>query len=223
MAHPLRTANAAPAPTQAGVGSVLNAGIREPVIVCLLVAALFDTLSGNPLHSIVLAGTAVALAVTRARERVRLGAAASPVGNWGDPPNGLARMRSGLGRSSIPLLLLPAIGFGLVIGYFDRYSLVASLAVAVVGATAIALAWHGPLRDEPLEEAETSGKLLWVLLFAAVGGWELTNLFLQPSLSVDSWAHPTISVLADPVLGSRIWRSFFLLAWLRVGWGLLKR
>ena len=93
----------------------------------------------------------------------------------------------------------------------------------IVGAAAIALSWHGPLRDDPLEEVETSGKVLWMLVFAALGGWELTNLFLQPSLSTDSWAHPTISVLSDPMLGSRIWRSFFLLVWLRIGWGLLKR
>jgi hypothetical protein len=212
----------APVSTQVGIGSVLNAGFREPVIVVLLIAALFDGLSGNPLHSLVLVGAAVALAVARAQERVVLGPERL-VGHWGTGPERLERIRSGMARSSIPLLLLPAIAFALVVGWFDRYSVVPSLTVAVVGAAAIGLSWHGPFRDEPLEPVDTSGKTLWVLVAAAIGGWELTNLFLQPSLTTDSWNHPTISVLADPVLGSRIWRSFFLFAWLRLGWGLLKR
>jgi hypothetical protein len=211
------------ASTQVGVGAVISAGIRELVIVCLLVAALFDALSGNPLHTVVLVGAAIALAIARARERVVLGTAERPVGRWERAPEPLERIRSGMARSSIPLLLFPAIGFALVIGWFDRYSIVASFAVAVVGASAIALSWNGPFRDEPLEPVEPSGKTLWVLVVVALAIWELTNLFLQPNLSTDSWRHPTISVLADPVLGSRIWRSFFLFVWLRVGWGLLKR
>jgi hypothetical protein len=143
---------------------------------------------------------------------------------WDEPPPLLARIRSGLGRSSIPLLLLPALGFALVIGWFDRWSMVASFAVAITGAVAIALSWHGPLREEPLEEpVEPSGRMLWMIVILALSGWELTNLFLQPSLTTDSWAHPTISVLSDPFLGSWIGRSLFILVWLRAGWGLLKR
>ena len=211
------------ASTRVGVVSVLNAGIRELVIVCLLVAALFDTLSGNPLHTVVLVGAAVALAIARARERQVLGTAERPVGRWGRAPEPLERIRSGIARSSIPLLFFPAVGFALVIGWFDRYSIIASLAVAGVGSSAIALAWNGPFLAEPLEPVESSGATLWVLVVVALAIWELTNLFLQPNLSTDSWRHPTISVLADPVLGSRIWRSFFLFVWLRVGWGLLKR
>src|SRR5689334_22678591 len=44
-----------------GVAATIRAGVREPVIICLLVAALFDELSGNPLHFLILVGTAVAL------------------------------------------------------------------------------------------------------------------------------------------------------------------
>jgi hypothetical protein len=101
--------------------------------------------------------------------------------------------------------------------------MVASFAVAVTGALAIALSWHGPLREEPLEPVEPSGRMLWTLVIVALSGWELTNLFLQPSLTTDSWAHPTISVLSDPLLGSWMGRTLFIVVWLRAGWGLLKR
>jgi hypothetical protein len=207
----------------AGMAGVVRAGIREPVIVCLLLAAFFDELSGNPLHFLVLVGAAVALAVARARERVALGTSERPVDAWGTPPDLLARVRHGLGHSSVPLLLLPAVGVALVIGWFDRYSAVASASVAVIGAGAIAVSWHGPLRDEPLEPVETSGKTLWMLVVVALAIWELANLFQQPSLTLDSYRHPTISVLTDPLLGSPLGRSVALLVWLRVGWGLLKR
>jgi hypothetical protein len=206
-----------------GVAAAVRAGLREPVIVCLLVAALFDELSGNPLHFVVLVGAAVALAVARARERAALGTAERPLGRWGDPPEPLRLGRGGLAKSSAPLLLLPAVAFALVVGWFGRYSAPASLAVAVVGAAAIALSWHGPLRDEPLESVETSGKTLWMLVVVALAIWELTNLFLQPSLTLNSYRHPTISVLSDPFLATRIWREVALLLWLRLGWGLLKR
>jgi hypothetical protein len=206
-----------------GVAATIRAGIREPVIICLLVAALFDELSGNPLHFLILVGTAVALAVARARERVALGTAERPVGMWGDPPRALARVRSALARSSIPLLLVPAIAFALAVGWFQRYSVVASLAVALVGAVGIAVSWHGPLRDEPLEPVERSGKVLWMLVIVALSAWEVTNLFLQPTLSTDSYRHPTLSVLTDPLLATHLGRWLALLVWLRIGWGLLRR
>ena len=81
-----------------GAGAAFSAGIREPIVVCMLLAALFDELSGNPLHSIVLVGTAVALSIARARERVSTGARRETL--WGEPPPVLARMRSAIDRSS---------------------------------------------------------------------------------------------------------------------------
>jgi hypothetical protein len=132
-------------------------------------------------------------------------------------------MRSVLARSSIPLLLIPAVALSLVVGWFGRYSVAPSLTVAVVGAVGIALSWHGPLRDEPLEPVERSGKVLWMLVIVALSAWEMTNLFLQPTLSTNSYRHPTISVLSDPFLATHLGRWLALLLWLRIGWGLLRR
>jgi len=54
------------------------------------------------------------------------------------------------------------------------------------------------------------------------GLWELTQLLLQPTLTTDSYAHPTISVLTDPVLASHVGRSILLFVWLAVGWFLVR-
>lgn len=226
MAQPeqeITRSNAARRTSSVGVSATIRAGVREPVIVCLLVAALFDEISGNPLHFLVLVGAAVALAISRARERVALGTSERPVGRWGEPLELVGRIRAGLARSSTPLLLLPAIAFAAAVGWFGRYSIAPSLAVALVGAFAIALSWNGPLRDEPLEPAQTSGKVLWMLVVVALAIWELANLFQQPSLTLNSYRHPTISVLSDPFLGTPLGRATALLIWLRIGWGLLRR
>ena len=52
----------------------------------------------------------------------------------------------------------------------------------------------------------------------AAGLWELSALVQQPSLTADSYAHPTISSLADPLLGSHPGRSLALAIWLGLGW-----
>jgi hypothetical protein len=55
-----------------------------------------------------------------------------------------------------------------------------------------------------------------------LGLWELTQLLLQPTLTTDSYAHPTISVLTDPLLASHVGRSILLFVWLAAGWFLVR-
>lgn len=50
---------------------------------------------------------------------------------------------------------------------------------------------------------------------------ELSSLLLQPSFGTDSYAHPTISFLMDPLLASHLGRAIGLFAWLALGWLLL--
>jgi hypothetical protein len=56
-----------------------------------------------------------------------------------------------------------------------------------------------------------------------LSGWELQALFFQPTLSTDSYAHPTISTLTEAGLASHFGRSLALLVWLALGWFLLER
>jgi hypothetical protein len=57
----------------------------------------------------------------------------------------------------------------------------------------------------------------------AGGGWELSSLLQQPHLTTDSYAHPTISALSDPVLASHPGRTIFLGGWLVLGFLLAGR
>jgi hypothetical protein len=205
-------------PAAAGitVASSFRAGARDPVVACLLLAALFDGISGNAPHSLLFVGTAVALAITDARARVGLAT---------DPPSTgvLVDARHILGRSSAPLLATAGVAFALIVGWFGRYSWPATLPVLVAGAFGIAFAWGGPLERTEEQSIEPIGVVAWAVVIVALSGWELTNLFLQPSLTTDSYRHPTISVMSDPFFASRIGRAMGLFAWLRVGWGLVRR
>jgi hypothetical protein len=63
----------------------------------------------------------------------------------------------------------------------------------------------------------------WAAVFVALGLWELGAWLLQPSLTTGSPAHPTISILLDPLLGSHPGRSVGFAAWLALGWFLVRR
>jgi hypothetical protein len=48
-------------------------------------------------------------------------------------------------------------------------------------------------------------------------------LLEQPTMTTDSYAHPTISTLTDPLLSTWAGRSLVLAAWLGLGWFLVER
>ena len=213
-------------PSRTGlVTASVRAGVRQPVVVILLLAALFDDLAGNGIHSILLAATALVLALSAAREDepaafrvVALDAGTSSAAR------GVARARSAIDRGPRTILVAAALGGCFVVGGFTRYSWPATLAIAATGSAVIATAWPGPLPGAtPRVDLEPAGMVAWIAVFVGLGLWELTNLLLQPSLTTDSQAHPTLSVLTDPVLGSHPGRSMGLALWLALGWFLVRR
>jgi hypothetical protein len=129
-----------------------------------------------------------------------------------------------VGGASARVAVAGGLAFVVVVGGFDRYSWPATVAVVSVGAMAIAAAWRRPVQEGP-EQARLDpvGAAAWAAVFIALGLLELTNLLLQPTLKADSYAHPTLSVLTDPILASAPGRSVALLLWLAVGWSLLER
>jgi hypothetical protein len=197
------------------LGSVVVPPFRDPVVVFLLLAGFFDGISGNPIHSILLFSTAVALgrdALLRHRGVTREPTRAEP---WPEPSSAW----------SMPLAVGAAIAYSVFFAGFARYSWPITFAVVVPGATGLMIGWHGSIRVRP--EANWSltrvGVLAWASVFVAASLWELVALFQQPTLTTDSQTHPTISVMTDPLLASHPGRAIGLFAWLAFGWFLVKR
>ena len=120
--------------------------------------------------------------------------------------------------------IVAAVVYALIIGGFGRYSWPATVAVVVPGAMALILTWREesyPRGDmAPLDRV---GAIAWISAFVGLALWELAALLLQPSLTTDSYTHPTISVLTDPLLATHPGRSITLLLWLGLGWFIMQR
>jgi len=201
--------------------------VHDPVIVCLLLAGFFDGISGNPIHSMLLFATAVALGWDRIA-RLRRGsdvAAVSDDGGGDRVQAGLIWDRVGLDNTVLlTVAVTGAVMYAVVVGGFARYSWPVTFAVLVPGVLVLAMAWQGPLHPKPAPgPMDPVGKVAWAAIVVALSGWELGALFLQPTLSTDSYAHPTISALTEAGLTSHFGRSLALLVWLALGWFLLER
>ena len=188
--------------------SVALQGLREPIVVILLMAGFFDGISGNPIHAVILGTVAVALAFDLDRDAVM----PRPVGGataW---------------RSRRWTLATLAVALVYAVGTFGRYSWPATVVIILPGVAVLALAWRGPLPGAPtLTRPDQRGAWLWAGVFVALALWELAALLLQPSLTTDSYAHPTISVLSDPALASHPGRTAIMVVWLAFGWFLVQR
>jgi len=190
--------------------SVALQGVREPVVVILLLAGFFDGISGNPLHAVILGTVAVALAFDPDRDAA-----------MSRPAGGATAWRS---RGWTVVATTAAFVCASAAGTFGRYSWPATLAIVVPGVTMLALAWRGPLPGTPaLTRPDQRGAWVWAGAFVALALWELVALLMQPGLTTDSYAHPTISVLSDPVLASHPGRSVIMALWLCFGWFLVQR
>ncbi len=220
----------------AAVLTTILRGVRDPVIVIFLLAGIFDVLSGDPIvHGTVLFAVALALAwdaVRRRRaERAARGGIISGSGEQGhrEGPNVPRAETAPSVGTGTDLRLSPIVGIGgllyvVIVGGFARYSWPATIAVVVPGAAAVATAWRGPSHGLPEpEKVDPVGAIAWGAVFVVLAVWELAAFLLQPSLTTESAAHPTLSVLMDPVLASHTGRTIVLSMWLAFGWFLLQR
>jgi hypothetical protein len=219
------------APDGPGPLAVLLVGIREPIVVVLLLIAFFTWISGKPLDGLLMLVVAVSLAWDTGRRwrqgsRSRSGSASASPADLGPgmapgaPPAPARPRRRGL----VLAWLAGGALYVVVVGSFSRYSWPATVAVVALGAAAVAAGWRGPRHPgRAPTKLPTIGLALWGLVLVAGCLWELTSLFEQPSLTTDSYAHPTVSTLTDPVLSSWAGRSVILAAWLGLGWFLVDR
>ena len=201
------------------------AGLRQPIVLILLLIAFFTTISGKPLDGFLMLTVATLLAWDAARFRrgcqAALGRRAAPSPTR--PAGGEARST---GRRLLPVLgwLIAGLAYAGVVGSFKRYSWPATAAVVAVGCLMVSAGWQGPLR----RRAELTGQALrraWLWAAVLIGGglWELSSLLQQPHLTTDSYAHPTVSALTDPLLTSHPGRSVAAGGWLIIGWFLAGR
>ncbi len=221
-------------PTLAGVA---RAG-THPVVVIFLLSAIFAWLSGEHVQAWPLLAVAVALLVDLARGSPRPSAGPVP-----DRPGiedaagaadgaadaaavgarvGIAPAGRRLGRGA--LVAAGILVYTSLVGAFARFSWPATLAVLVPGAAAVARAWDvTPSRRPAPGPLAFRGAAAWVAVFVAFAIWELAALLMQPTLTTDSFAHPTISVLMNPILAGHLGRSISMTVWLLLGWFLVTR
>ena len=123
-----------------------------------------------------------------------------------------------------PALVIGGLLYSVAAGGLARFSWPVMVAVAVPGVVGVASAWYAtprpPVGTAPIRQGGAAG---WAAVFVALGLWELGAWLLQPSLTTGSPAHPTISILLDPLLGSHPGRSVGFAAWLALGWFLVRR
>jgi hypothetical protein len=208
----------------AGRGGAL-AGFRQPVVLVLLAIAFFTAISGKPVDGVLMVIVAVGLAWDAGR-RARAG------GGQSTAPAELAENRPAwwarAGRRQrflvVAGLLAGGAAYAGVVGSFIRYSWPATAGIISLGTVVVLIGWHGPLRNRPVRgRLPVAGTLAWAVVLVAGCLWELAALLLQPSITTDSYAHPTISTLTDPLLAAAPGRSLLLAAWLAFGWYLVER
>jgi hypothetical protein len=210
-------------------GQAALSGLRHPLVGVLLLIALCSTISGKPLDGVLMATVAVLLAWDAARASLRgwpgypeANTARSLARQEGTAPPGRAADRWRPAR--LLAAVAAAVSYATIVGGFSRYSWPVTIAVVTLGCLMVAIAWQGPVRSRPALTGRPLRRIwLWAVVLVAGGGWELSSLLQQPHLTTDSYAHPTISALSDPVLASHPGRTVFLGGWLLLGWFLAGR
>jgi hypothetical protein len=225
-----------PLPSPSGRHGALAAGLRRlprslihPVVLTFLVAAYFSYVTGDTVRAGYLLAVGLALTWDQARRRAARTAPDAGQSGPGDAaPAAFSAESADRRRAVMRRWLMPAvlagIAYSLIVGSLQRYSWPATIAVNIPAVAGVLIAWRvsagskgAPGRLSP------AGIAAWAVVWVGAAAWELTALYLQPSLTTDSYAHPTLSVLADPVLASLGGRAAVLFAWLAFGWYLARR
>ena len=204
--------------------------VVHPVVLTFAIAAYFSYVSGDTVRAAYLLAAGLALAWDHTRRAVRTSGAPAHSSRAACPDRmpvfsheSAERRRAAMGRLLIPAVLAAA-GYAAIVGLFQRYSWPATIAVCIPAAAGVLVAWRVSAgSDSEPKRLSLAGVAPWAFVWAGAAAWELTALYLQPNLDTDSYAHPTLSFLANPVLASAPGRSAVLFGWLAFGWYLARR
>lgn len=180
---------------------------RDLPIAIIIVAGLFHLGRGAEVDGLVFITIGVALIVAELRDR-------APVPSH--PPR-----REPLAMRWILSGALLCVGYGILVGGWGLASPQVVLAVAVPGLLILPLAWRvGP---PPRDGRAGPAKWVWAGVMVLVCLWELISFLSQPDPRTDSYDHPTLSAIFNPMFGSTAFRTIVLIAWLGVGLWLARR
>jgi hypothetical protein len=205
------------------VGRSLLRTARDPVVWVFVLAATFEVLTGDPLgHALLLYAVAAVLVGDGIRHR---SAGAAVVTESSAAPGPAPTARPGGKRPPRALLVAGGLLYAIAVGSFRRYTYPMTVAVGIPAAAAVVWAWRAPPREARQDEhrLDPLGAALWLAVFVGAALWELAALLFQPSLTVSSSTHPTLSVLFDPALSHHPGRSVGLAVWLAIAWFLVER
>jgi hypothetical protein len=208
-----------PPPRPAGRALAALAGLRAPVVWILLAIAFFTSISGKPVDGVLMLIVAVGLAWDAGCRALR-----HPEAEGAPAPARAERLPARRPRSVVIALVAGAVVYAGVVGSFSRYSWPATAGIIGLSTVVVLIGWHRPVQHRPDGgRLPVAGTLAWLAVLVAGCLWELSSLLQQPSLTTDSYAHPTISTLTDPLLATSPGRTVVLLAWVAFGWYLVER
>lgn len=136
------------------------------------------------------------------------------------------RLGSKLRRPPLKRWMIWAItsALGVVLVVAPRHGTTVFVTMMVLGVVMVAMAWAPVERRS--ENGENASALrrsawLWASIAVAVCLWEAITFVLSMIASGGSEAHPTVSVLLDPMLETILGRIVFVGLWLAAGAGLV--
>lgn len=181
---------------------------REPTLWFLLIAVVVHVIRQNVVDVVVFLGVAV-LIVADAWRPVRARGAVRWWPSW-------------------PVAALICTSYALVLVPMTRTGWPMRIAVAVPGLVALVVVlWFGrALVEEVPRRRVGRGWVVWTGLLVVGCLAQLYSWLQQPDPNTDSYAHPTLSSLVDPLLAGSVTRAVAAAVWLAVGiWllGLLAR
>jgi hypothetical protein len=181
---------------------------RDLPILIIIIAGLFHLGRGAEVDGLVFVTIGVALVISELRDR-------------SSPPVRREVEHESLGLSWILLGALVCVGYGVLVGRWAPASATVVLAVSVPGLLILPLAW----RVGPVGRVAGPGRAgwVWAVVMMLVCLWELISFLSQPDPSTDSYDHPTLSAILNPLFGSATVRSVVLIAWLAIGLWLARR